>query len=176
VVRQQNIHELRAFWSHPAGILPGCPFSDRPKRGRKKPHRERPGTGFGSRRSIAGSGTNARATSPFSRGRRTGRGDGIAKFTWRHFLSTPLFLPSPGERRKGERRALLTTETLVSAETARPESPPWRGRDRVGRYAAVATASPCGAPSRRIPVRDAAPRKARKTRSAEEGGEPTGTR
>jgi hypothetical protein len=32
------------------------------------------------------------------------------------------------------------------------------------------------APSRRITVRDAAPRKARKTRSAEEGGEPTRTR
>ena len=27
---------------------------------------------------------------PFSRGRRTGRGDGIAKFTRRHFLPTPL--------------------------------------------------------------------------------------
>jgi hypothetical protein len=41
----------------------------------------------------------------------------MAKFTWRHLLSTPLFLPFPGERLRGKRRALLVAETLVSAET-----------------------------------------------------------
>ena len=56
-------------------------------------------------------------------------------------LQSALGLSFLGERRKGERRALLIAETLVSAETARPESPPWRGlvpdpdpgTDRVGR-------------------------------------------
>jgi hypothetical protein len=57
-------------------------------------------------RSIEWSGTTGRALSPFSRGRRTGRGDGIAKFTWRRLLSTPLFLSFLGERLGGERRAL----------------------------------------------------------------------
>jgi hypothetical protein len=51
----------------------------------------------------------------------------MAKFTWRHLLSTPLhgmtslqsafFLPFLGERLRGRRRALLVAETLVSAET-----------------------------------------------------------
>jgi hypothetical protein len=38
---------------------------------------ERPGTDVGPRRSIDWSSTVSRPPSPFSRGRRTGRGDGI---------------------------------------------------------------------------------------------------
>jgi hypothetical protein len=55
----------------------GCPLFDRPKRGRKKLHRERPGTDYRPGRSIDWSSTISRALSPFSRGRRTGRGDGM---------------------------------------------------------------------------------------------------
>jgi hypothetical protein len=59
----------------------GVPLFDRPKRGRKKPHRERPGTDYRPRRLIEWSSTITRAPSPFSRGRRTGRGDGMGPFT-----------------------------------------------------------------------------------------------
>jgi hypothetical protein len=70
---------------------------------------ERPGTGRFSGRLIGWPGTNARALSPFSRGRRipafagTGRKRG-----WKSSLHrAPFpFFPSPGERLGGDRRAL----------------------------------------------------------------------
>jgi hypothetical protein len=55
------------------------------------PHCERPRTGSGPRRLIAWSGANARVLSPFSRGRRTGRGDGMSP----DHLAPFSFSPSP---------------------------------------------------------------------------------
>jgi hypothetical protein len=88
---------------------------------------------------IEGSGTNARPPSPFSRGRRTGRGDEIAKFTRRYFLSTALHgmtslrsalgLLFLGERLGGRRRALFVAETLVPAGTVGPGSLLQREKD-----------------------------------------------
>jgi hypothetical protein len=75
--------------------------------------------------------------------------------------------PESGERLKGERRALLVAETPVSAETAGPKSPPWRGRGRVGRWATGPTVGALfrwSVPPCRITVRGAAPRKARHRR------------
>jgi hypothetical protein len=92
-------------------------------------------------RLLEGSGANARVLSPFSGGRRipafagTGRKRG-----WNsqiHLEPAPFhtsFSPlSRGEAPGGKRRALCREKTLPRAETVGPETPPWRGRDRVGR-------------------------------------------
>jgi hypothetical protein len=62
------------------------------------PHRERPGTDYRPGRSIDWSVTNARAPSPFSRGRRTGRGDGTGLI----HLVPDLFYPSFSPLSRGE--------------------------------------------------------------------------
>jgi hypothetical protein len=45
-------------------------------------------------------------------------------------LQSAFALPSPGERRKGDRRALFIVETLVSTETVGPKSLLQREKDR----------------------------------------------
>jgi hypothetical protein len=107
------------------------PISSRPVVAGSVGEAERPGTDVGPRRLLEWSGTNARALSPFSRGRRTGRGDGIAPFTWRYFLSTPLFLPSPGER-LGRRSACFARKEggpLSRDGWARVPSPEGEGQE-----------------------------------------------
>jgi len=73
---------------NPATSRQSLPQGDAHQRGVKR--RLRVGTGRVPRYSIDGSGTIARPPRPFSRGRRTGRGDGIASFTRRFLLPTPL--------------------------------------------------------------------------------------
>jgi hypothetical protein len=46
------------------------------------------------------------------------------------FLRSALGLPSPGERRKGKRRALYREKALPRAETVGPESLLQREKDR----------------------------------------------
>jgi hypothetical protein len=104
--------------SDPAPVEP--PISSRPVVAGSVGEAERPGTGRFSGRLIGWPGTNARALSPFSRGRRipafagTGRKRG-----WKSSLHrAPFpFFPSPGERLGGERRALRSRGPAESAVT-----------------------------------------------------------
>jgi hypothetical protein len=169
----------------------GCPLFDRPKRGRKKPHRERLGTDYRPGRSIDWPGTNARIPSPFSRGRRIPAFAGAGrKRGWNrpHSPGTRSFLPllSRGET-QGRASCFARKDGVPLSRNSRASSPlpgeggtGWVDRQRYRRlvpFPFYPSFSPlsrgetwgwasCFVQGDTSPSRDAAPRKARDRLSA----------
>jgi hypothetical protein len=86
------------------------------------------------------------------------------------------FFPFLGERLGGRRFARVKRTCPPLPKRPGPSPLPGEGGTGWVDKQRLRRPPPCGIPPRRISVRDAAPRKARKTGSAGEGGEPTGTR
>jgi hypothetical protein len=120
------------------------------------PHRERHETVRVAGCSIDWAGPTARAMSPFSRGRRTGRGDGMGPL---HLAPVPFHpsrrddLPpvgpfSPlGERLGGGPGLRRLRVRCTLPQRSGPESPPWRGltpRYITSSVATVVSISSCG--------------------------------
>jgi hypothetical protein len=101
----------------------GVPLFDRPKRGRKKPHRERPGTDYRPRRLIEWSSTITRAPSPFSRGRRTGRGDGTGLIHLVLVLFYPSFSPLSRGETQGRASCFARKDVVPLSRNSRASSP-----------------------------------------------------
>jgi hypothetical protein len=90
---------------------------------RLTPHRERPGTSRGPGCSIDWSGANARAPSPFSRGRRTGRGDGMGPLHLAPFPFYPSFSPLSRGETRGRASCFARREGVPLSRDGRAQVP-----------------------------------------------------